>query len=107
MQWWKARGVSILGKVLLIKTLFLSIFTYIMSIMPTPDNIIKELQAMLFKFLWNGRDKVKRSSTYGDYNKGGLRMPKVETVIKSLRLAWLQRLLQAKKHAGKIFFHLE
>ena len=59
---------------------------------------------MLFKFLWNGNDKVKRNSTYNDYSEGGLRMPNVDIIIKSLRLAWLQRLLKAKGAFWKTYF---
>lgn len=104
MQWWKSRGVSILGNVLLIKSLLLSMFTFTMSVMPTPNNIVKTIQSMLFKFLWNGNDKVKRISTYNDFNKGGLRMPNVEAIIKSLRLAWLKRLLNTKNAFWKMYF---
>ena len=40
------------------------------------------------------RDKIEREGLYQDYDKGGLRMTDIETVIKALRLAWIPRLLQ-------------
>ena len=41
-------------------------------------------------FLWNGKDKVIRSSTFAPYEQGGLRMIDYETMIKALRLSWLK-----------------
>ena len=68
-----------------------------MSVLSPPKQILKQIEGLLFKFLWNGNDKVKRHATYNDYSEGGLRMPNVEIVVKSLRLAWLQRLLNDQK----------
>ena len=58
--------------------------------MPVADEFVKELNRLVFKFLWNGT--VKATSTINDYAKGGLRMIDLDCMIKSLRLAWLQRI---------------
>jgi len=48
----------------------------------------------MFVFLWkNKKDKLKRTSMYQDLSAGGLRMVDIELTIKSLRLAWIKRLL--------------
>ena len=48
----------------------------------------------MFRFLWkNKKDKIKRTSMYQDLSTGGLRMVDIELKIKSLRLAWIKRLL--------------
>ena len=47
---------------------------------------------MIFKFLWNGTDKVTRVSTINEYSEGGLKMIDLECMVKSLRLAWLERI---------------
>jgi len=59
--------------------------------MPTPNDVVVELNRLLYKFLWNGTDKVTRLSTINEFEKGGLRMIDLECMIKSLRLAWLKR----------------
>ena len=41
----------------------------------------------------NGTDKVTRLSTINDYEKGGLRIIDLDCMVKSLRLAWLKRIL--------------
>ena len=58
--------------------------------LPTPNKLIQELNKILFKFLWKGTDKVKRVSVIKEYEKGGLRMIDLESMVKLLRLAWLR-----------------
>ena len=55
---------------------------------------MNKLNQLLFKFLWNGVDKVTRVSVINDYEKGGLKMIDLESMVKSLRLAWLKRLFK-------------
>ena len=59
---WSSRSLSIYGKVTVIKSLIIPKFVYITSLLPTPKNIIKELNRLLFKFLWKGVDKTTRLS---------------------------------------------
>ena len=89
---WSSRGLSIYGKVTIIKSLVIPKFVYLASLMPTPNNVIVELNRLLYKFLWNGTDKVTRLSTINEFEKGGLKMIDLECMIKSLRLAWLKRI---------------
>ena len=57
-----------------------------------PKGVIKELNQLIFKFLWKGVDKVTRLAVINDYQKSGLKMIDLETMAKSLRLAWLKRI---------------
>ena len=61
---WKVKGLSIHGKVTIIKAFLLSKRIYPSSVLPTPPEIIKEFNTLVFQFLWNGKDKVTRRSTY-------------------------------------------
>ena len=57
----------------------------------------------MFRFLWrNKKDKIKRTSLYQDFRNGGLRMVDIELTIRSLRLAWIQRLLFGNNGSWKI-----
>ena len=50
----------------------------------------------LFNFIWNKKqDKIKRDVMCQDYSNGGLhvRAPDPNTLFKSLRLAWISKLL--------------
>ena len=100
---WSSRGLSIYGKVTIIKSFLIPKFVYVCSVIPTPNKLIQELNKILFKFLWKGTDKVKRVSVINEYEKGGLRMIDLESMVKSLRLAWLRRIFNEINGPWKSF----
>lgn len=74
-----------------------------MSNVNVPKEIVPMVKDKIFRFLWkNKRDKIKRTSIYQDLSKGGLRMVDIELTIKSLRLAWIKRLLSREKCNWKV-----
>jgi len=53
-------------------------------------------------FLWkNKRGKLKRVGLYQNFDKGGLRMPDLECMIKALRMAWIPRHLKEGHQTGR------
>ena len=48
------------------------------------------IKRLIVKFLWKGVDKVTRSSAINDYQRSGLKMVDLETMVQSLRLCWLK-----------------
>ena len=57
---WTKRNLTIfLGKVLIIKSLIIPIFTYVASACVIPEQYKKEIDSKCFKFIWNNKpDKV-------------------------------------------------
>jgi len=51
---------------------------------------------MIYKFLWNGPDKVTRLSVINSLTNGGLNLTDIETHIKALRLSWIPRVLDER-----------
>ena len=102
---WSSRGLSLYGKVTIIKTLLLPKIVYLSSVLPTPKNFIKELNRLIYKFLWNGKDKVTRASVINNYEGGGLNMVDIESMIKSLRLSWLKRIFGENSGAWKNYLN--
>ena len=98
---WSSRGLSINGKVTLIKSLLIPKIVYISSLLPTPEHIIKELNQLLHKFLWKGKDEVTRASAINNYEEGGIKMIDIESLIKSLLLSWLKRIYGDNSGAWK------
>ena len=103
---WSSRGLTIYGKVTVMKSLIISKFVYILSLLPAPTEIIQELHSILFKFLWKGTDKVTRLSTINEYENGGLTMIDLESMIKSLLLAWLKRIFRENDGAWKSYLRV-
>ena len=84
-----------------IKSLVLPKLVYISSLLPTPQTIIKEVNKLIFNFLWKSKDKVTRLSTINTYKEGGLKMMDLDSMIKALRLIWLKRVFSSNKGAWK------
>ena len=62
-----------------------------LDISPNDTSGIKKC---IFSFIWNKKpDKIKRNIMCQDYINGGLRAPDPDILFKSLRLAWISRLL--------------
>ena len=90
---WNSRELSIYGKVNIIKTLLFPKMIYPSSVICTPYEVIKEFNSLIFRFLWNGNDKVIRHSTYAPYDQGGLKMLDYDSMVKALRLSLLKRIV--------------
>ena len=84
MNIWSSRGLSLYGKVTIIKALIIPKIVYLFSLIPTPEVVVTELHRILDKCLWKDTDKVTRLSTINDYEKGVLKMIDLECMIKSL-----------------------
>ena len=101
---WSSRGLSIYGKVTIIKSFLIPKFIYVCSILPTPKaELLNELTKILSKFLWKGVDKVTRASVVNEYEEGGIRMVDLECMVKSLRLAWSKRIFSGTNGTWKSY----
>ena len=90
---WSGRDLSLIGKILIAKSLGLSNLVYSMSNVTFPSHLIKLTQQKVNNFIWNNKPaKVKHSTLILEYADGGLRAPDVEIMNKSLKLAWLSRM---------------
>ena len=99
---WLSRDLTIYGKSLLAKALGISQLVYAASMLTAPESIIKSVQENLFAFLWkNRKDKIKKVVMYQPVEKGGINFVNFHTVIKSLRLAWIGRLLDTSDDKWK------
>jgi exonuclease III len=94
LHWWKARDLSLRGKVLIIKTLGLSKFQYIASLIHIPQNVVKEVNRIIYEFIWNGKsDKVKRTIFEQDFKRGGYNMITLEDITISASIMWIKKYL--------------
>ena len=90
---WSKRNLSMLDKVLIIKTLIIAIFTFIVSSCVIPEKYKKEIESKCFKFIWNGKPyEVKRNTLIGDFEKSGLKIIDIESYFISLKTSWVSRL---------------
>lgn len=105
LHWWKARKLSLTGKILIVKTLGISKFALIASLLHIPETLIKKVNTIIYNFIWNGRsDKVKRKIIIQDYDKGGLKMINFDIYVKAAKCKWIQRYLDSSNASWKNLF---
>ena len=98
---WKQRNLTFFGKITLIKSLLLSKLTYKATMLSVPPQIVTEIKTIVFRFLWNSKDKIKRKVVCNEFKRGGLRMVDIDNMIKSLKLTWISRLVASEKRPWK------
>ena len=57
---WGKRDLTLLGKVLVVKSLAVSKIVLCTSLLPVRQHFIDKLNRIIFKFVWGKRDKVSR-----------------------------------------------
>ena len=68
-----------------------------------PLVFINEINTLIFNFLWNGRDKIKRETLYQDFSKGGLNVPSLIQKQDSLIIQTLRRIEINRNQLGLIY----
>ena len=97
------RGNSFYTQVTIIKSLLLPKMLYVFSVLTTPGEFIKQLNTIIYNFLWKGTDKIARKAAVNDLKYGGLNLIDLETYVKSSRLAWLNRIFSGGSSPWKAY----
>ena len=97
---WLSRDLTLYGKSLLAKTLGVSQLVYAASLLSVPNAVIKIVQTQLFSFLWKKQKRQNKESSC--ISEGGLNFINFATMVKSLRLAWISRLLGDTDDSWKV-----
>ena len=102
---WQFRRLTLLGKIVVIKSLLVLQLVYIMSPLPMSSGHLKDINNLLYQFLWDGkRDKIKRVEIINDYATGGLKMLDIQIFNRALRAKWIQKyLVSSNKGKWKLF----
>ena len=95
---WINRTLSVYGKMVIIKCLALPKISHLAMVLPSLDSKqIKELENLLFSFLWDRKpDKVSREHAKLSEKAGGLGMIDIKDFWLSLKFSWLRRCLKTK-----------
>ena len=94
---WRKRNLTIIGRVLIIKTLPISQIVHLIMFCSVPKYVVSKLEKIIYQFLWNSKvDKVKRNVITKGYDDGGIRMINIQNLIFSFRLRWLSRTVKGE-----------
>ena len=118
LNMWSQRGLSLIGKVLISKSMGISNLIYSLSSLVSSKGDLNKAQQIVNDFIWKQKPaKIKHNVLIGPYERSGIRAPDLIIMQKSLRLAWLSRIwhekscnkpfrMQLKKYGGiKLLMH--
>ena len=72
LNMWSIRGLSLKGRVTILKSLVIPKFLYPMSVLPVPKNVVDVIDNMIINFVWNKRKpKIKRDVIIQSIEMGG------------------------------------
>ena len=96
---WKSRGLSLLGKIVIFKTLSITKIIFVSYLTTVPSDVIHTLKNINKNFVWDGkRQKIKHSTLINDYPDGGLKDIDIESKFKALHMSWLTRFHSDNTH---------
>ena len=105
---WSTRDMTPIGRNTIVKSLALSQLVFLFTVLPDPpDHFIKELEKVIYDFIWGGTpDKIKRTTMISNICDGGLRTTHIASFIKSLKCSWIKRYCDDTKGPWKVFFDM-
>lgn len=111
IKMWRIRNLSLIGKIVIFKSLAISKLIYVISSTHVPRAYVIKIQRDINSFLWNGgTPKVKSEVIQKSHSEGGLKAPNFEVQLLSFRIMWVKRFLSEHdskwKHVSKAFFSL-
>ena len=106
---WSVRRLTLIGKIIVLKSLITSQVIHLLSPLQANSQIIKQINDVFFDFLWNSKgDKIKRNVITQNYGNGGLKMIDIASFNKALKSVWIRKYLdESNKGKWKIFFDAE
>lgn len=87
---WRWRGLTLLGRIQIIKTSAIPKFMYKTSLISVSEDLIKDVNKLLYGFIWKGNDKIKHTALINDIENGGLKMLDIQSMILSQRVIALK-----------------
>ena len=102
---WSQRNLTIIGKIQIIKTFAVSQLFFITNMSNPPPEIITEANKIFYRFIWKGPDTIKRTSMISDISTGGLKMPHLESIMRTQKIMWAKRFSDDNFHPWKIFLN--
>ena len=83
----ETRQISLNGKVIIIKSLAISLIVYLMGLLPFPDDVIKDIECTIYNVLWSSQThKVKTSVIIHKYKVGGCKLIDIRSQILTQKL---------------------
>lgn len=103
VQYFFQRKLTLFGKCQIINSLIVFKLIYVATILESPDQaIIKQVNKIIFSFLWGKRERIKRKTLIRHISDGGIGITDFETKVKALKASWVSKLIQSKNDLNQL-----
>ena len=91
---WKARNLTLTGKITVTNSLIASLFVYQMQVLPQiTEKLDTKIKKIIENFIWNGRKpKIKYEILTCQKDSGGIKLTDLKLRDMSLKVQWVHRL---------------
>ena len=92
---WRSRDLSLTGKTHIIRSVGVSKLLYALEMKTIEDKHIKEINEIIWKFLWSGKNpRFSKSICFQPRRLGGLNLVDINIIKKVKRISWVIRVLK-------------
>ena len=98
LRLWKNIRLDMLERITVIRTFALSKLWYLCNFIILSENDIKKIETMIFKYVWNGAELIKRNTLYIEFKDGGLNMVNVRAKLSMIRI---RNMMYIKKNLNR------
>ena len=102
---WKWRGLSLLGRVQIVKIFTIPKLMLRASAIPISKELLKNMDSIFYSFIWNGKDKVKRNVLTATLENGGLNMLDIDSKVRTKHVFCLMKYLEDYPSPWKFFLN--
>ena len=88
---WRWRGLTLLGRIQIVKSFIIPKFLSKAALIAVAEDLIKEINSSIYRFIWKGNDKIKRAALINDIEDGGLKMLDIQSMLLAQRVMVLKR----------------
>ena len=108
IKMWKCRKLTLEGRIKLVKVIILSKLVFPATMTDMSDDLLSEIKTIIYNFIWDGRDKVKRNVMSNRIHEGGYNMTNIDCFFDALKASWICRILnQPGKWKTVLLYYLE
>ena len=90
----------ILGKIQIVKSLIIPKVLSKAALISVSEDLIKEINSLIYRFIWKGNDKIKHCALINDIEDGGLWMLDIQPMILAKRVMVLKRFMDKENNSS-------
>ena len=102
---WNQRDLTILGRVMLAKYHGIALLQYLAGSIEVPAWAIQKAKKMIYRFVYKGVDKIKRTMASKPVGSGGINLPILDDITAAAAVQWLRKSRVTPERIWAKFIH--